>query len=407
MTRPLPPTSFFFLAAAGALIACSASDQPTDDGPNTTGGGGAGGAEGDSGAHRSQGDGDGDSDVNAIEGVARDSFLCVGPAATTFERCGDYALAAGEPLDIAVSGEYPIQHTLGEHGCEAVVEGATITVTSWMETSSQGDEGPDVNASADIACSTGPLEAGEYTIIHGDETFSVEVGADNVQLCNDEHDSIQCCLEDSECPASMECSNNECEAIRCSTAADCPGDQICQNARCRACSCDEGLTCNPFGGDCGQAEATGPGYGACTETSDCGARYELCLTGLDVCAANCQSTSDCADAPEGFEASCINHDGVTDGSMCVIDCSDDGSCPEGLTCKNGLFCSSYSGPRPVPTDGPCTIETSTSEMTCERSAGNNYNCTCSYSSAEGDGAWGMTLLADSCDDALQSQDCGG
>lgn len=62
--------------------------------------------------------------------------------------------------------------------CEVSVDGTTITLTSsasYLDTSTAGGACTDDCGQLQANCELPELEAGEYTVTHGDETFTMEV----------------------------------------------------------------------------------------------------------------------------------------------------------------------------------------------------------------------------------------
>ncbi|TXD36116.1 hypothetical protein FRC98_13415 [Lujinxingia vulgaris] len=65
--------------------------------------------------------------------------------------------------------------------CQASVDGTTITLTSaasYLDTSTAGGACTDDCGQLQATCAIPALEPGEYTVVHGDETFTLQVDAE-------------------------------------------------------------------------------------------------------------------------------------------------------------------------------------------------------------------------------------
>jgi hypothetical protein len=348
-----------------------------------------------------------------------DGELCIGNHEPATQRCGLYELADGEPLLIAVElGCEPCGATIDAIGCEASVDGTEITVESWLRItpSSQDVSCADMCQPLAAECETPPLPAGDYTLTHGEYSLQFTVGAQNLKACTDVHDQEPCCVEAGDCPTGWSCDDNRCRPISCSDGFDCPEGTACRNGSCGACECESGQACDPRSGECVPDQARGPAYQTCKQDSDCEGLFEVCLRELGVCTAPCRDEADCGEAfPSGDAGGapvvCVDYAGVTDGSSCVLDCTEDGGdCPEGMSCVNGLFCSDEPADgtpsEPAPSDGPCEREDDTASASCDNDVGNYYSCSCEFGSNDSAGGLGGLYLASSCEEALDLAWCG-
>ncbi len=306
-------------------------------------------------------DDDGEPDGGSFRTRARNQGqVCVGTGSAAVDRCAAQKLDADKPLAIAVDlGCDPQGYEL-DMGCKATLDGDQILVESWLRLGAyDGEGGDDACFELRVECSTPALAPGKYTIVHGDQELSIEVGAVNQQVCDDTYDQTVCCAN--------------------------PDDD----------------------GSCVPEQSSGDAYAECESTADCGINSEYCLGELNVCMAPCQADSDCEPSPsDGVTARCLNYDGVTDDFSCVLDCTEEGAqCPAGMACVNGLFCSPGEEGGAAPQDGPCERESDVASASCDNGDGNYYDCQCRYSTPNGDGASGSSVMADSCEAALDAIWC--
>lgn len=72
---------------------------------------------------------------------------------------------------------------LTSKNCSASLEGETVTVTSSAAIESQSGSGPCTSdcGGIEVDCSLGELEAGDYTLEHGEESFTFTVPSDEAQ----------------------------------------------------------------------------------------------------------------------------------------------------------------------------------------------------------------------------------
>ncbi len=196
---------------------------------------------------------------------------------------------------------------------------------------------------------------------------------------------------------------------RCVRTDACADDLFCIDRQCRPCPCPEGQICGHTDrdGQCYDAEPTGPAYASCQSSADCGAPLEYCLVERGICMAQCRTTADCPAREDGDAPPlCANYDGLTDDSSCVLDCREGQPCPEGMRCSGNLFCAPR-GPTGEDT-GPasCSREQGNTRTECDRIQSGFYECTCRSSSDTGDSASGGSVIADSCEAALDAAGCG-
>lgn len=342
--------------------------------------------------------------------------LCVGTDTPAKQRRGQQTLTANAPLIIAVDlGCRPCNATIERMGCSAELHDSQIEVDSWLEVTNLA--GPSLCSAVcdpiSATCESPPLPAGTYTLVHGDGQLALEIGQDNLELCLHPDDPLTCCADVADCAPGATCEAHRCSPTRCQRGFDCPDGTTCRDGQCQACDCPTGMLCSPDDGRCRSSDASGPSYQACATEMDCAGRLEYCLQPLGVCAAPCQTAADCGQAPaSGGRVACENHDGITDNWSCVLDCTGtDSSCPSGMACVNGLFCSpgrAGGAPPPEPNgDRNCARAAGTVSAECERGDGRYYTCSCSHSSSMGDGeSGGLQILADTCEQALDAAWCG-
>lgn len=140
------------------------------------------------------------------------------------------------------------------------------------------------------------------------------------------------------CVPEEDCSAASCEP-ECSIDGDCNVGELCNSGSCvPGCRDDDGCpgdnSC--VAGTCVENAGSGQSYSRCTNdapTTTC-PQGEVCLQSEDgsaVCAQSCETTSECPPAPSGSAVpQCV--------LACLLRCSSDESCPEGMICDDVSSC---------------------------------------------------------------------
>jgi len=267
--------------------------------------------------------------------------FCLGHAEPGLPSCTPVTFADNTAFSIIVDLSCrPCAEEL-QVGCSATLQDDLVTLESFVIAPTGFDYcGDDVCDSLFAECQTPPLPDGHYRVVHGDQILELDVPSTTANTCSNPDTTRPCCTDDSQCALFETCDDNHCVPFECDRMTRCPQGSFCKGRYCLPCPCSDGLDCGPRTDDCALAESTGPSYQRCETQQDCTGRLEYCLVEASTCMARCFDDSDCEPFPDAaFETQCINHDGLTDDSSCLVACRDASPrCPENMECYLDRFC---------------------------------------------------------------------
>ena len=163
------------------------------------------------------------------------------------------------------------------------------------------------------------------------------------------------CVEDSDCPALLICSEDNLCVQGCPDDDSCPQGKVCEGGRCiGACDEDGGSPC-PEDKICVDGHCTVEG--GCITSADCPESETYCDLEKDLCVPGCQVDADCKSA--GLKC---------DSGSCVTK-----GCTANFFCGFGEVCNLGSGVCEIPPEPHCETCSPDSDTTCNVS-GNGNQC---------------------------------
>lgn len=101
------------------------------------------------------------------------------------------------PLNVAVAFDTCLSSscdTLRESGCALTRAGSTLTLVSHARIESKGGRCTTDCRSATARCISAPLPAGDYILVHGDETHELALPSQAPLVLNDGHSATATCF---------------------------------------------------------------------------------------------------------------------------------------------------------------------------------------------------------------------